>query len=86
MQRVDDRQHLRKDRIRLLRRQPTCAHIAQQFPAEMLLPHEKRGFPLFDALDVNDAIILHALHAHRTLFQLEESLQAHGLPLLQRYE
>ena len=38
------------------------------------------------ARNPRDALILHALHAHRTLFQLEESLQAHGLPLLQRYE
>lgn len=38
------------------------------------------------ARNPRDAIILHALHAHRTLFQLEESLQAHNLPLLQRYE
>ena len=38
------------------------------------------------ARNPRDALILHALHAHRTLFQLEESLQAHGLPLLHRYE
>lgn len=38
------------------------------------------------ARNPRDALFLHALHAHRTLFQLEESLQAYGLPLLQRYE